>query len=383
MSRLPIWKRVAVGFGVLVILFATASWLNCVAMLRGAGSMESVAAEHLPEIATAAAFEREILNARIFFIYHVTIQKPGALASGWERFRNARAILPKLKSQADNSTALASLRPSTNQLLADMDRYEVLLQGILATVEQGHTSGPAYAAQVAEWAKAGNVVVTGAGRLNADTTQMVKTLLGSNSGHLRSSVNVSIGGCVAGCIVALLIGAGVTSSVNRRLSQVAAGIDRASGEIQKTADDVAATSETLTAGAGEQTSAVEETSACCEQVAQMARKNADGVSSMAGQARQTCESTRRGLEALRQLAAAINGVASSQEKVSALVRVIDEIAFQTNILALNAAVEAARAGEAGLGFAVVADEVRGLAQRSAQAARDTATVISEALDRSR
>ena len=114
----------------------------------------------------------------------------------------------------------------------------------------------------------------------------------------------------------------------------------------------------------------------------MARKNTEN-SRMAADSMN--EASQRVVEANRNLepmVISMNEINVSSDKISKIIKVIDEIAFQTNILALNAAVEAARAGEAGMGFAVVADEVRNLAQRCAQAAKDTAGLIEESITKS-
>ena len=100
-------------------------------MRQAAKSLSTVARADLPEVALAAAFEREILNARIHFIYHVTIQKPGALDLGWERFRKAQALMPKLGQHVAGSQELAVLRQPTDSLAKDLPQYEVILRRIL------------------------------------------------------------------------------------------------------------------------------------------------------------------------------------------------------------------------------------------------------------
>ena len=114
----------------------------------------------------------------------------------------------------------------------------------------------------------------------------------------------------------------------------------------------------------------------------MTRKNAENSQAAATVMAEVDQHVQAGNRTLEGMVLSMQEITASSDKISKIIQVIDEIAFQTNILALNAAVEAARAGEAGMGFAVVADEVRNLAQRSAQAARDTAALIEESMAKS-
>jgi len=116
-----------------------------------------------------------------------------------------------------------------------------------------------------------------------------------------------------------------------------------------------------------------------EQMSSMTRRNAENSQNAARLMLEVEQRVGQSTDALGTMIASMAAMQESSNKVAKIIKTIDEIAFQTNILALNAAVEAARAGEAGMGFAIVADEVRSLAQRSAQAAHDTAALIEDSI----
>jgi methyl-accepting chemotaxis protein/methyl-accepting chemotaxis protein-1 (serine sensor receptor) len=171
--------------------------------------------------------------------------------------------------------------------------------------------------------------------------------------------------------------------ISRALEQVSANLQSKAQSLFDRAVEMSTVAAGLAEGAIRQTEAVDETAASSGQVSFAAQANADRVKNVVnvlGEVEQRVAETNVMFEDTRQAMEAIEG---SSNRVSRIIGTIDDVARQTNLLALNAAVEAARAGEAGMGFAVVADEVRSLAQRSAQAAKETSDLIQESIDLSR
>jgi len=171
----------------------------------------------------------------------------------------------------------------------------------------------------------------------------------------------------------------IVSAVNAMIAQVretVTQIKSSAREVTNASSEIAIATTDLSQRTEEQAASLEETSASMEEISSTVRRNAENAQKARQSALSTQKVADRGGDVAGKAVKAMARIEESSRKISDIIGVIDEIARQTNLLALNAAVEAARAGEAGRGFAVVASEVRSLAQRSSQAAKDIAHLIT-------
>lgn len=215
--------------------------------------------------------------------------------------------------------------------------------------------------------------------------QLQRRLVQQRTGTARTRASTASVIMIVVLAVAALVAAITFRSMaksSKSLQQICAEIAESARQVASASQQVGSASSSLAQGSSEQAASLEETSASTEEINSMTQKNAENASTAARETENADRLLVETNEKLGHMISSMKEINTSSEKISRIIRVIDEIAFQTNILALNAAVEAARAGEAGMGFAVVADEVRNLAQRCAQAAKDTSDLIEESIVRS-
>jgi methyl-accepting chemotaxis protein/methyl-accepting chemotaxis protein-1 (serine sensor receptor) len=264
-------------------------------------------------------------------------------------------------------TSLAAWRPRYQEV-RDFSAKQQFDGELKRALDQG-------VAQSEQMSKAANDIIQAQNDLFAISTEKAKAQTASS----RWIAFVLIGICLA-------VGAGVVwivRQISNTLRQIATEMADGADQVSAAAGQVSSSSQSLAQGASEQAASIEETSASSEEINSMSRKNAENSKVAAENMEDASVRVGEANRNLEQMVVSMNEINASSDKISKIIKVIDEIAFQTNILALNAAVEAARAGEAGMGFAVVADEVRNLAQRCAQAAKDTAGLIEESIAKSK
>ena len=276
--------------------------------------------------------------------------------------------LKKLQPDAEELKLIAACSAAGLAYRGNMDRF---LDKWLKREDVGKKRGEA-GDQVLAQAKA--TAELGMGDTSVATSKA--------AGALSTAVSILVGGLLASLVVGIWVAYSLTRSITKPIKSVVDALSSGAEQTSSAANQVSAASQSLAEGSSQQAASLEETSSSLEEMASMTKRNTEHsqkAKDLANQARMAGDAGAADMQAMIQ---AMEAIKHSSNEIAKIIKTIDEIAFQTNILALNAAVEAARAGEAGMGFAVVADEVRNLAQRCAQAAKETAVKIEDAVTKS-
>jgi methyl-accepting chemotaxis protein len=295
------------------------------------------------------------------------------------------------KAAASHTSFLAGIERFRAAFEADKNAAGLeRLQTITAAFEGYYAAGQTMArAYIENGTEAGNATM---GQFDTQAEQLTGALTPFVDEQVRAldaaleSIDVSttrirdlvfLSGAVS-LVISVIFIVATTRSIVRPIEGIVGSLTRGAHETSAAAHQVSSSSQDLAAGATRQAASLESAATALSQIAGTNSRNHQATSQAAELVRKTRSAADTSAHDLHSMNEAMGAIRRSSEDIRAIIKTIDEIAFQTNILALNAAVEAARAGETGAGFAVVAEEVRSLARRSAEAAHETAAKIDDA-----
>ncbi len=380
-QQMTIGKKLALISGALVagmVFMGGISIYNLAGLNR---ITQLIITDPLPGMVTMAEAHSATLAVRGDVWRHIGEADAANKASCQRSFEENKAKAIKAMQEYEPTITTPEDRALYDKLKPALQRYLDALPAILALSSAGKSDEAAqkYNAEAAPAFDSAKQLLQAEIDLNRTNGEKDAAESQQTYGKTLWTLGMTLLFCsLAGVSAAWVVIRGLNRALRQSVTELAAGAEQVAGA----ASQVSSSSQSLAQGASEQAASLEETSASSEEINSMARQNTENSRSAADLVTHSGQKFIETNQALEQMVVAMGEIKTSSDKISKIIKTIDEIAFQTNILALNAAVEAARAGEAGMGFAVVADEVRNLAQRCAQAAKDTAALIEESITKS-
>jgi methyl-accepting chemotaxis protein len=380
-SRMTVGKKLALIGAFLITLTVTLGVSTLIGLAGFNKIVTSLAGDSLAGVSECSKVEAALLELRGDAWKHIASADPKTIAEMDQQIQKLKEQINAGLADVEKAIFQDEERQINLKIKPALERYYQAWDGVAVISRTGNNAD----ATKKYMAEANTAYITAKEAIDLETefnrkSGAVNTAAAASTGARMKWLTwlILIISVVAGSGIFYFVVRNINQVLNRTVSELAEGAE----QITSASSQVASSSQSLAQGASEQAASLEETAASSQEITSMTRKNAENSKSAASMMSEVDRNIAQGNQTLGQMVTSMREITSSSDKISKIIKVIDEIAFQTNILALNAAVEAARAGEAGMGFAVVADEVRNLAQRSAQAAKDTAALIEESIAKS-
>ena len=381
-SRMTIGKRFIITSGVLMGLTTLLTVVAIVLCNRVSTNIHSLATDSVPGLKDSGTIQRDMLALRGDYLLHIGSINPEAVAQAESKIASDSSHLAEDMKQYEGTITQEDDRQNFEKLRSDVTAIQELWTNKILALSRADKNAEAIAVYLAEVAPHMDAAQAELNTIVDRNKSAADTTTAATTASLVSFVwTLSLTGLTT-IVAGVLISWYMIHALNRELQATISNLSTGAEQITAAASQVSSSSQSLAQGSSQQAAALEETSSSAEEINSMARKNSDNAGVMSQTVLQSRGEFEETNHRLTEMVTAMDEINASSAKISKIIKVIDEIAFQTNILALNAAVEAARAGEAGMGFAVVADEVRNLAQRCAQAAKDTTELIEDSIGKS-
>jgi methyl-accepting chemotaxis protein/methyl-accepting chemotaxis protein-2 (aspartate sensor receptor) len=325
--------------------------------------------ERIDKIIAADVMMQIIAEARVGGQRALVRNDSDMMLKAINRFPDLYKSVQELIAQTRNPKTIEILRTIESQSKA----YQAALKELVVVIDETQKDNAIRIKAAAEVIAAAEAVVN-IGLKNIDE------LSKESDASLDTASTVMIVGLLLALIISIVVALFIIRSIVKIVTESVKSLSEGTSQVVSASEQISSASVSLAEGASSQASSVEEVSATIEQATASNNQNAENSREANLLAQHSNDAAKVGNQRVVELMGAMEQITASSQKISRIIKTIDEIAFQTNLLALNAAVEAARAGEHGLGFAVVAEEVKNLAERSAGAAKEITGIIEASID---